>query len=448
MQEDKHIELSNKFSSAIKMMSHIPADEIDRVYQVIGLLGYKYLSENVKNNTEDIGYELDENLRYENLLINKANAIDIFKEGIKQITESNGDIQSADVFYDLFRFVDFKTFADNDTWLSLINVVEELCTQTTATIGEIIIFLTKYGYDYKSRGTIKPTDDIIKLITANQKDVKNIYDPFADDATLLVEIGKVINVENYYGQYPNVRKCALAKLTLLTNDINYKNIFIKCNSISEPINWNVKFDLAVTIPPFGSKIKLDKTEDRFKPYAPKRSEFAYALDMLYNLDENGTIKILVANGSLFNPSDKKLIKYFADNDLLSSIIGLPEGLFEITAIPTALLTIRKKPTNNGIYYLNLRNAQTKKLKRKSISIENIDEYIEILSKKEERELISTIANIDDIRENDYNLAINRYVDLEKLETINIEKTVSNIKEIKIKLKQVDEELERKLATLF
>lgn len=451
MQENKHTqfqELSNKFSFAMKMIPPIHAEEIDIMYQIIGLLGYKYLSENVKNNTEDMGYELNENLCYEKLLIDKDSAIDIFKEGIKQITEDNDNIQSADVFYDLFNFVDFKTFSDNDTWLSLINVVEELCSQTTATIGEIIMFLTKYGHDNGACGSIKSTDEIIKLITTNQKDVKNIYDSFVDDVTLLAEVGKIINVENYYGQHPNVKRCALAKITLLTNDVNYKNIFIKCNSISEPINWNVKFDLAVTIPPFSSKLMLNKDDDRFKPYLPKRTEFAYVLDMLYNLDENGTIKIIVANGSLFSSPDKKLIKYFVDNGLLSSIIGLPGGLLEITAIPTALLTINKKSVNDEIYYLNLRNTQTKRLNRKNISIEDIDKYIEILHKKEKRELISAIATIDEIRENNYNLAINRYVDLEKLETIDVDKTVYNIKKIKTELKQVDEKITRKLTILF
>ena len=74
--------------------------------------------------------------------------------------------------------------------------------------------------------------------------------------------------------------------------------------------------------------------------------------------------------------------------------------------------------------------------------------MELLSNKEEQELISKIATIEDIQENDYNLAINRYVDSEKLEAIDVEQTVSNIKEIKQELKQIDEELNRKIRGLF
>lgn len=458
MQEDKHrqlhvdFELTNNINTARRMMSKIPADEVQILHQVIGLLGYKYLSENIKNNAGDLGYELNENLYYENLLINKGNVINTLKEGIEQITQDNNNIQAADVFYDLFAMVDFKIFNDNDTWLILIEIAEKLCSETMATLGEIIIFVTKNISSIigKKGGAFKPTEDIIKLMIAKQNDVKNIYDPFADEATLLAEIGNRIHVENYYGQHPNRINCALAKMTLLANNVNYKNIFIKCNDILEFVNWNVKFDLCVCIPPFGRRIKLNGSDDvRFKPYTPRRSEVIYLSDMLYNLDDDGTIKMIVPNGVLFSAPDRKILQPLVDNELISSIIGLPGGLFYSTSIPTALLIINKKSAGNGIYYLNLRDEQIRKqLNRRIVCIDDIDKYVKLLSNKEEQELISKIATIEDIRENDYNLSINRYVDLEILEAIDIEKTILNIKEIKKELKQVDEKLNNSIEGLF
>ncbi|WP_019267576.1 N-6 DNA methylase [Methanobrevibacter smithii] len=456
MQEDKYrqlhvdFELTNNINTARKMMIGLPGDRILILHQVISLLEYKYLSENAKNSKDDLGYELNGSLYYENLLINKGNVIDTLKKGIAQITQDNDNIQAANVFYDLFDLVNFEIFNKNDTWLVLINIVEKLCSETKATLGEIIIFLTKYAsYKFITRGGNKPTEEIIKLITKNQKDVKNLYDPFTDEATLLAEIGNVINVENYYGQHPNKQNCTLAKMTLLANDVNYKNIFIKCNDIPEAINWKVKFDLCVSIPPFNRKIKLNEYEDaRFKPYSPKRSEFAYILDMFNNLDDDGAIKIIVPNGVLFSSQDKNIIKQFVDNELISSIIGLPGGLFDTTGIQTTLLIINKKPTNEGIYYLNMRNAKIEKRLKRKISVQDIDKYTRLLSNKEEQELISTIATIEDIQENDYNLSINRYVDSEKLEEIDIEQTIANIKAIKKELKQVDEELSTKLGGLL
>ena len=454
MQEDKHkqlhIDLELNNDSVWRMMDKIRGNNESIKHQIVGLLTYKYLSENFKNNSDDIGYNLDEDLYYENLLINKGNAINILKKGIDQITHQNDNIHAADVFYDLFDFIDFENFNDNNVWLLFIENVEKLCSQTRATIGEIIISVTKYDLSKRGikSGELKPREEMIKLITTNQKDVKNIYDPYTDEATLLAEIGNIINVENYYGQHPDREKCVLAKMTLLANDVNYKNIFIKCNDISEIINWDVKFDLCVSMPPINLKKFKIYEDERFKRFTPRRSEFAYLLDMFYNLDNNGTIKMIVADGVLFSSPDKNITKYLVDNELISSIIGLPEGLLDTARIQTALITINKKPTEEGIYYLNIRNAETNRLGRKIVSIEDIDKYVKLLSTKEEQELISKIVIIDDIRENDYNLSINRYVDSEILEPIDIKKTILNINEIKKELKQVDEKLNEKIGGLF
>lgn len=451
MQENKlrqhDLEIYNSVSRIRSKFGRI--EEFKLIEQVIALLGYKYLSNNATT-SKDIGYELDDSLHYENLLINKGSVIETLQKGIAQITKNNNNIQSSDVFYDLFEFIDFNTFNENEMWLDLIDAVEKLCSETTATIGEIILFLNKYPSGFKLH--FQPTNDIIKLVTTNQGEVKNIYDPFVDSGTLLTEIGKIISVENYYGQHPNKEKCARAKMTLLTNGVNYKNIFIKCNDITEPISWNVKFDLCVTIPPFGRKDKLFYDDDiRFQPCSPKRaSEQAYLLDMLYHLDENGTIKMIVPDGVLWRGgSEKIIIQYLVDNELISTIIGLPAGIFTTTAIVTTLLILNKTSNTKGIYYLNLRNAQTQRIsKRSAIKIEDIDKYIEILSKHEEMELTSKIATIEDIQNNDYNLAINRYVDQEKLEKIDMKQTIANIKAIKKELKQVDEELNEKIEELL
>lgn len=455
MREEKNrlndYELINKFINTWRITEFFRGNSTSNLNQIISLLGYKYLSENVKGNKKDIGYELNENLYYENLLINKGNVIETLKEGIAQITQNNENIQSADVFYDLFDLIDFETFKENDNWLRFIELTEKLCSETTATIGEIIIFITKYIIDPSKSSSPKPSKDIIKLITANQGDVKNIYDPYAEDGTLLAEIGKVINIENYYGQHPRKINCILAKMTLLTNDVNYKNIFIKCNDIQEMIKWNVKFDLCVSIPPFGHRIILENNEDpRFKPFIPNRtSELAYLLDMLYNLDDAGTIKIILSNGVLMATPYKKILKHLVDNELISSIIGLPGGMFEITSIETAILTVNKKPVLNGIYYLDIRHANIKSfLKRKLVSIEDINKYVNLFINTEEHDQISKIASIEDMQENDYNLSINRYVGFEKFKTIDINQTITNILEIKKELKQIDQELNMKLGELY
>lgn len=457
MQKEKQLhkdsEIINSINSAKRML--IASDingRSEAMTQITCLLGYKYLSNNIANNSGDIGYELNEEFRYENLLINKGEVIGLLKLGIEQITHHNHSIQASDVFFDLFDMIDFEKFNNNETWLTFINIVEKICSETTATISELIIVMTKYIGDDGRPFIITPTKDIIKLLTTNQNDVKNLYDPFADDGTLLTQIGNVINVENYYGQHPDREKCIMAKMTLLTNGVNYKNIFIKCNDITEKAYWDVKFDLCVTIPPFGRRDILSQSIDtEFGKFylKSKSSEIIYLFDMLSNLEDEGTIKILLPDAILRSSQNKKINQYLVDNEFISTIIALPQGLFETVATQTALVIINKSHAKNGIYYLNMRNAETKRLIReRAKSIEDIDDYIKILSNKEEIELTSNTATIDDIKENDYNLAINRYVDLEKLEEIDIKQTIANIKSIKKELKQVDEELNAKIGGLL
>lgn len=456
MQEDKHrqlhinFELSNNINSAKRMLASAGFHERSgAMKQIISLLTYKYLSESIDNFAEDIGYRLDKDYRYNNLLINKGDVIGTLKSGINQITQENDNPQAANVFFDLFDIVDFERFNKNETWLVFIDVAEKICSETTATIGEIIIFLIKNTTGDKRDGIIHPTQDIIKLITTNQSDVKNIYDPYVVNGTLLAEVGNIIDVKNYYGQHPNKENCILTKMTLLTNNVNYKNIFIKRNEIAEPEVWNDEFDLCISIPPFGEMGRQPYPNDpRFEPYAPKRvSELAYLLDMLYNLAENGTIKMFVPDKVLRGGINKKIIKYLVDEELISTIITLPEGLFKSVKTPTSIITVNQKP-KDGIYYLNLREVPTEQPVKKHINMQDIDKYTSILANQKEVKLLAKIATIDEIRENDYNLAINRYVDQEELEEIDIRQTIANIKTIKKELKQVDEELNAKIGGLF
>lgn len=416
--------------------------------QIISLLTYKFLSENSENNAEDIGYELDEKYYYKNLLIDKDNVVETLKAGIEQITKNNNNIQSADVFYDLFDLLDFDIL-NNDMLLSFIRIIDKL-SRTTNSISDISRIIINKILIGKSFDHYKPSEEMIQFFTLNQNNIKNIYDPHADDGTLLVEIGKKISVENYYGQHPNKEKCIIAKMNLLMNNINYKNIFIKVNHINDPTPWDVKFDLCVSIPPFGIVEELkDKNDIRFKNFnLRKLTGISYALDMLYNLNENGTVYILVPDGALRTVSNKKIIQYLVNNMFIKNIIGLPGGLFDTTSISTTILEINKKIENDEFFYLNLRNSSTIRLSRITIKIKDMDKYIKILKNKEEVESISKIVTLKDVIENEYNLSINRYIDQEKIKIIDENQTIENIRRLKRELKELNKEIEKEIEDLI
>ena len=146
-------------------------------------------------------------------------------------------------------------------------------------------------------------------------------------------------------------------------------------------------------------------------------------------------------------ADNKIIQYLVDEELLTSVIALPGGLLNSTGITTAILTLDKKQNNQNIFFLDLRNAPTKQKSRKQICILDLEKYIEILQNKKEVESISKYAKIEDIKENEYILAINRYVYKMKIDLIDIEQTLKNIQKLKNEIKQIDEELNTKIDDL-
>ena len=421
--------------------------------QILSLLGYKYLSQQAENNTEDIGYELNEDYYYKNFLINKGNVIETLTKGIEQITQKSDNIQASEVFYDLFNLIDFQTFPENDTWLLFIELVEKSCSETSANIGEVFNFITQYPQRTKNNiYKLKPAETLAKFIAGKITDVENLYDPYATYGSLLVNIGNEINVTNYYGQHDELDKYIIAKLNLLVNGVNYKNIFIKHNNIAAPNAWsNMKFDLSVTIPPFGLKGgPVLPDDERFKPFSPKKSsELAYLLDMIYSLDDNGTIAAIVPNGLLFRGGiERKVIKHLVNNQFISTIIGLPANLFDETSIPTTLIILDKKP-KEGIFYLNLMNEEiVDPNTEKPLSLDFNHEYVNIIKNQERIPYKTHMAPISEITYNDYNLSINRYVEQEQLEKTDIEKTIANIKRIKKEIKIIDMDLNAKMGDLL
>ena len=420
--------------------------------QILSLIGYKYLSQNIETNDGDIGYTLNENYRYNNLLINKGTVIETLKIGIEEITQNNDNMQAADVFYDIFNLMDFEKYSCNEDWLFFIELVEKLDNETEATLGQIFNFITQYPETSNSIYHLKPAEILAKVLTKSHEEIEDLYDPYATNGSLLVAIGNEINVKNYYGQHTEFDKYVLAKLNLLVNNINYKNIFVKNNDITNPNAWEgKKFDLCASIPDFGKKgINILSDDKRFKPFSSKKlSEFAYILDMIYNLDDDGSIGVIVPYGLLFRRGvEHKIIKQLVDNQLISTILRLPENLFDKTSIPTALIILNKTP-KEGIFYLDLMyTPKDRQGLSDSIKLSKFDEYVSILDEHKEIEFLSKTATIDDVIKNDYNLSINRYVDLENVHEVNIIQTMDNIRIMKDELKKLDGNLDLRLKKLL
>ena len=132
------------------------------------------------------------------------------------------------------------------------------------------------------------------------------------------------------------------------------------------------------------------------------------------LNAEGKMGVVVPHGVLFRGSSEKAIrKGILDDDLLEAVVGLPSSLFYGTGIPAALLIINKnKPAErkDKVIFINgeLEFADGKNQnKLRDIDIQHI---LDVYDAYADEKRYSKVVDMEDIRENDYNLNIRRYAD--------------------------------------
>ncbi|OQD57999.1 modification methylase [Methanobrevibacter arboriphilus JCM 13429 = DSM 1125] len=313
-------------------------------------------------------------------------------------------------------------------------------------------FEEKKFEEEKFKGEKFKGDKIKRDKIKNQK-LKSVYDPTCNSGSLLLQVAKEIEVENFYGQELKSTAYNLARMNMILHNIQYNDFDIQQgDSLEKPIHKNMKFEVIVAKPPFQAKWSSDKkflNDPRFLDYgklAPKsKADFAFIQHMIYHLDENGTMGIILPHGVLFRGTSERTIRKYLVNDknYLDAVIGLPANIFYKTSIPTVILIFKKYRENKDNVLFIDASKNFKKVKNQNMFRDNdIDKIIEVYSNRVEIEKFSHIATIDEIRENDFNLNIPRYVDTFEEELIDSNKIINEIKEIDNKVEAIDEEIKK------
>lgn len=227
----------------------------------------------------------------------------------------------------------------------------------------------------------------------------------------------------------------------------------KYSKIEKEINVeDKKFNSIISNPPYSTEWQ-PKYDKRFEGYelAPKsKADYAFVLDIVYRLSDDGKAFMILPHGVLFRGSSEgKIRKQLIDNNLIDSVIGLPDKMFLNTQIPTLILILNKHKSNNDILFIDSSKNCIKQSKQNDMNDEQINKIIETYEQRKEIEKYSHIASYDEIVKNDYNLNIPRYVDNFEEEPVpdlkqvveDIIKIDNEIKETNIELKQMLEQLE-------
>lgn len=409
---------------------------------------YGHLTEKIKNHTFEM-----ENLH----------------QAINKIESSTRGTNSEDDFEHLFDDMDLNsnrlgnTNAERTKLISkvMMNLVELPFTQE-----EMEIDMLGDAYEYligqfaatagKKAGEFYTPQQVskilAKIVTTGKKRLKSVYDPTCGSGSLLLRIGREVEVSHYYGQEYNNTTFNLARMNMLLHDINYQNFTIENGDTLEHPGAleEDRFEAVVANPPYSQSWSSDPSfldDPRFSNYgrlAPKsRADFAFLQHMIYHLDDNGTMVIVLPHGVLFRAGAEEAIRtQLIEENYLDAVIGLPPNLFFGTGIPTCILVFKKwRAQDEKVLFIDASESFEQGVNQNRLSDEDVSKIIDTYRNRKKIDKYSNVVTLDNIKENNFNLNMPRYVDtFEEENSIDINEVQQEIEEINKKIIKMDEKI--------
>ncbi len=291
---------------------------------------------------------------------------------------------------------------------------------------------------------------LAKIVTAGKLKLKSVYDPTCGSGSLLLRVAKETSeVGNFFGQELNRTTYNLARMNMILHGVHYQRFNIRQeDSLEHPQHLEHRFEAIVANPPFSaqwSASPLHMTDDRFSQYgklAPgSKADFAFIQHMIHHLADNGTMAVVVPHGVLFRGGAEGHIRQYLieDRNYLDAVIGLPANMFYGTSIPTCILvfkTCRENPDN--ILFVDASQHFVKTGNQNYLRDADIERIISTYRDRTDQEKYSYIAKLEEVKENDYNLNIPRYVDtFEAEDSIDLDTLADELKTLENSIGETD-----------
>ncbi|MAI66180.1 MAG: type I restriction-modification system subunit M [Alteromonas sp.] len=308
---------------------------------------------------------------------------------------------------------------------------------------------------------------LAKLVTQGKDKLRSVYDPTCGSGSLLLRVAKEVKeVGHFYGQEQNPSTYNLARMNMILHGVHYRRFDIQQDdTLEQPHHLELKFEAVVANPPFSAKWSASQgflTDERFQDYgklAPSsKADFAFVQHMIHQLDENGTMAVVLPHGVLFRGAAeghirKHLIK---EKNYLDAVIGLPANIFYGTSIPTCILVLKKsREHKDNILFIDASQNFGKATNQNYLQDEDLDAILEAITERKLKGKFAYPASIKEIAEdNDYNLNIPRYVDtFEDEPPVDLEELAENLEKVERAILGVDSEIksfcsELKIKTPF
>ena len=271
-----------------------------------------------------------------------------------------------------------------------------------------------------------------------------VYDAAMGSGSLLLNAKKYSNKPDYiryFGQELSTTTYNLARMNMFLHGVDPENQTLR-NADTLDADWptdeETDFDMVLMNPPYSAKWSAAPgflNDSRFSDYgvlAPKsKADYAFLLHGFYHLKNSGTMAIILPHGVLFRgAAEGKIRQKLIDSGAIYAVIGLPSNLFYNTSIPTTIIALKKNRDGRDILFIDASQQFVKGKKQNSMSPENIDHIIELYTARQDVEKEAHLATYEEIKANDYNLNIPRYVDtFEQEEQISLSDLASEFYDI-------------------
>lgn len=454
---------------------------MDPNYKIEGISTRKDTVENLLNS---LGFLIEPDKLYSSLIEKIQThkfAIDDLDQALHDLERSTQGQRSAPDFQGLFADIDLHSSklgsnlqqqnqTISDTMLALNQI--DLKHHQGDVLGDAYEYLIaefasdsgkKAGEFYTPR---QVSDIIAQIVTykhqSGEDQLRSVYDPAVGSGSLLLNVGQHVakpDLVSYHGQELNTTTYNLARMNLMLHGVKFEDMDLRNGdtlSIDWPTEEPYQFDAVVMNPPYSAHWDNSEkrlSDPRFRDFGvlpPKsKADYAFLLHGFYHLKETGTMGIVLPHGVLFRGAKEgKIRQKLLEDNRIDAIIGLPANIFHSTSIPTLIMVLKKKKDTDDVLFIDASREFKKEKNQNKLTEDNINKIVETYKERKDIDKYAHVANMDEIKENDYNLNIPRYVDtFEPEPDIDINKVKQEIADIDKQIAQTEKEFKAMEAEL-
>lgn len=389
----------------------------------------------IREKTENVGQAIQYAFRE----IEKANPDQLYSV-FGDVNWTNKNRLSDELLLNLIEHFSEKSLSKNNVQPDILGQAYEYLIKKFADLTN-----RKAGEFYTPRTVVSLMSNILK-----PREKESIYDPACGSGGMLLESYHFVQRDNgdvrtlkLYGQEKNLTTSAIARINLFLHGVEDFQI-IRGDTLRNPAFHNgdllSQFDVVIANPPFSLK-NWGAENWTHDPYGrniagtptDNSGDFAWVQHMISSMAKpNGRMAIVLPHGALFRGGvEGKIREKLVNDDLLEAVIGLGPNLFYGTGISACILVFKlkkDKEKKNKVFFIDGSDQFQKGRNQNFFNEEHADLLLSVYDKCDDIENRSRLVSLEEIKKNEFNLNISRYVKKKQdIEEINLKETFNELK---------------------